>query len=302
MPIPKLPASVNWIEIAPDYPAIVVNHPAATAKIALNGAHVMEWTPSGQSPVLYMSPEAELVPGKPIRGGIPICWPWFGPHPTLLGAPAHGFARLRSWELERADETPAGVNLEFILSAEEGAIPDWPYAFALRCVLQIGAELEVVLKVQNTGSQPWEMSAALHTYLQVADISHVMVSGLHGTQFVEGRLSPEKRLQTGPVKFDREVDRLFASDSAVEVQDPQSRRTLIIEKSGSRSTVVWNPWIEKSKRLADLPDDAYHGFLCVEAANAGDDVVTVPPNGRHVLSTRLRLRMLPGVEQARGLV
>lgn len=288
----KLPGSVKWIEIAPDYPALVVNHPAAMAQIALNGAHVMEWTPSGQDPVLYMSPEAELIPGKPIRGGIPICWPWFGPHPSLSTAPAHGFARLRKWELQGAEESVSGVTLEFTLNTENGGFVDWPHAFSLKCIVKIGAELEVFLKVENTGTQSWQMSAALHTYLRVADIARVSVLGLHGTHFVEGRLSPERRPQTGPVFFDREVDRLYLSDSAVEIKDPVGGRTLVIEKSGSRSTVVWNPWIEKSKRLADLPDDAYFGFLCVEAANAGEDVVTVLPGGMHLLSTRLRVRSL----------
>lgn len=296
----KLPSSVKWIEIAPDYPALVVNHPAAKAQIALNGAHVMEWTPSGQSAVLYMSPEAELILGKPIRGGIPICWPWFGPHPSLSTAPAHGFARARKWDLQRAEETLSEMSFEFTLNAEAGEMTDWPHAFALKCIVKIGAELEVSLIVENTGSQPWQMSAALHTYLTVADIAQVSVSGLHGTQFVEGRLSPEKRPQKGPVLFDGEVDRLYASDSTVEVTDPKGGRTLVIEKSGSRSTVVWNPWIEKSKRLADLPNDAYFGFLCVEAANAGEDIVTVLPGRRHSLSTRLRLRSHAGLgERAR---
>ena len=296
----KLPGSVKWIEIAPDYPALVVNHPAAKAQIALNGAHVMEWTPSGESPVLYMSREAELIPSKAIRGGIPICWPWFGPHPSVSTAPAHGFARARKWDLQRVEETHSGVSFEFTLNAEAGGIADWPHAFALKCIVNIGAELEVSLIVENTGSQSWKMSAALHTYLIVADIVRVSVSGLHGTQFVEGRLSPEKRPQKGPVLFDGEVDRLYTSDSTVEVTDPQGGRILVIEKSGSRSTVVWNPWIEKSKRLADLPNDAYFGFLCVEAANAGEDIVTVLPGGRHTLATRLRVRSLEsGADAAR---
>lgn len=286
----KLPPSVSQIDIATGYPALVVNHPEAQAQIAFNGAHVMQWTPEGHSPVLYMSSDAELVPGKPIRGGIPICWPWFGPHPSLAGAPAHGFARLKDWKLQSATESPSGVTLEFALQAALGEIEYWPHSFSLRCVVQIGAELEVILHMENTDSQPWQMSAALHTYITVKDISETSVRGLHCTEFVEGRLSPEKRRQSGPVLFNGEVDRLYASDSAVEVEDRAGGRTLIVEKQGSRSTVVWNPWIEKSKRLVDLPDDAYFGFLCVESANAGEDIISLLPGEVHSLSTRLRIR------------
>ena len=156
----------------------------------------------------------------------------------------------------------------------------------------MGAFLEVTLQVANTGTAAWDMTGALHTYLNVEDVRQISVHGLHGTQYVESRLSPEKRPQHGPVVIDQEVDRLYASDAPVIVHDPAWKREFIIEKGGSLATVVWNPWIEKSKRLADLPDEAYPEFLCIEAANAGEDVVTVMPGQEHLLMQRIDVRKL----------
>jgi glucose-6-phosphate 1-epimerase len=288
----ELPKSVTCTDLSPGYPILDVNHPSATARIALNGGHVMEWTPKGESPVLFMSADAVFEVGKPIRGGIPICWPWFGPHPTLSDAPAHGFVRTRVWDLAAVEELSSGVQLTLSLDGQGENEPQWPHDFSLRLVVWIGAEFEAKLVIQNTGNVEWSMSGALHTYFNVTDVTQIQIRGLHGTHFVEGRLSPEKRLQSGDVVINREVDRLYASDAAVEIVDPKGARTLIVEKEGSRSTVVWNPWIEKSKRLGDLPDDAYPGFLCVESTNAGDDIVTIPAGGEHALITRLRVRKL----------
>jgi len=284
--------SVKCMELVPGYPVLEVTHPVAWARIALNGGHVMEWTPSGETPVLYLSPDAEFQIGKPIRGGIPICWPWFGPHPSRPDAPAHGFVRTKIWELAEVRGMPSGVELTLALSGKGESEPNWPHDFSLKFVIRIGAELEAKLMIRNTGNVEWTMSGALHTYLKVSEVTQIQIRGLHGTSFVEGRLSPERRLQRGDVVISQEVDRLYASDGAVEIEDPCAERTLIVEKGGSRSTVVWNPWIEKSKRLGDLPDDAYPGFLCVESTNAGDDTITIPAGGEHTLLTRVRVRRL----------
>ncbi len=285
-----LPDCITQVEIAPGYPVLDVTHPSGTARIALHGGHVMTWTPVGGEPVLYMSPNAVIEPGKPIRGGIPLCWPWFGPHPTDPEKPAHGFVRTQMWRLDEIVSSADGVVVALGLQSTEATRAIWPHDFSLQLRVSVGAELEVTLIVRNPGESPWAMSGALHTYFCVADVAQASIRGLHGTQFVEGRLSPEKRLQTGPVRIDQEVDRLYSSDAAVEVEDPAGGRTLVIEKAGSLSTVVWNPWIEKSKRLPDLPDDAYPRFLCVETANAGDDTPTLPPETEHRLITRLRVR------------
>lgn len=285
-----LPDCMTQVEIVPGYPVLEINHPEATARIALHGGHVMDWTPAGEEPVLYMSPDAVIEIGKPIRGGIPICWPWFGPHPTDAEKPAHGFVRTQMWKLDEVVSANDRVEVVLSLASGDATHALWPHEFSLQLRVSVGSQLEATLIVRNPGTSAWMMTGALHTYFCVADVSQAVIRGLHGTQFIEGRLSPEKRLQNGPVKIDQEVDRVYLSDAAVEVEDVAGKRTLVIEKAGSRSTVVWNPWIEKSKRLSDLPDNDYPRFLRIETTNAGEDSVTLQPGAEHRLTTRLRVR------------
>ncbi len=285
-----LPPSVCLIEVPTGYPILVINHPAARGRIALNGAHVMEWTPAGEAPVLYMSPQALLEPGKAIRGGIPVCWPWFGPHPTDSTQPAHGFVRTFLWRVGAVTENLSGVTLALHLSDSDASREFWPHRFELCLEVNMGAQLSVTLSITNTDEAAWSMTDALHTYLGVDDVSNAAVIGLDDAHYVESRLSPERIEQSGPVHFDREVDRNYESRETVRLLDPKAGRTIVVEKSGSRATIVWNPWIEKTKRLADLPDDAYPHFVCIEAANAVPDVIAMHPGKEHVLSQRLSVQ------------
>lgn len=285
-----LPNSVRLVEEPAGYPVLIIDHAAAQGRIALNGAHVMEWTPKGEKPVLYMSPDALLEPGKAIRGGIPVCWPWFGPHPTDSSQAAHGFVRNLFWTVGEVAEDAAGVTLNFHLSDSDETRGFWPYAFELRFEVKMGAQLSVELHIKNTDSSPWSMTGALHTYLCVEDVREAAVIGLDDAYYVESRLSPERIEQSGPVYFDREVDRNYESRDTVRLLDRKGGRTIVVEKSGSRATIVWNPWVEKSKRLADLPDEAYFGFVCIEAANAVPDVVAMHPGKEHVLTQKLTVQ------------
>ena len=285
-----LPASVRLVEEPAGYPVLVIDHAAAKGRVALNGAHVMEWTPEGEKPVLYMSPDALLETGKAIRGGIPVCWPWFGPHPADAAKPAHGFVRNLPWTVGEVVETSAGVTLQFHLRDSEETRQSWPHAFKLMLEVKMGAQLSVALHVKNTDETPWSMTGALHTYLCVEDVHEAVVIGLDDAFYVESRLSPERVEQSGPVYFDREVDRNYHSRDTVRLLDRKGKRTIVVEKSGSRATIVWNPWIEKSKRLADLPDEAYFGFVCIEAANAAPDIVNLSPGEEHTLMQKLTVQ------------
>lgn len=284
-----LPPSVTLVEEPAGYPILVINHAAATGRIALNGAHVMEWTPAGEKPVIYMSPLAMLAPGKAIRGGIPVCWPWFGGHPSDSSKQAHGFARNVMWAVGEVTEDLAGVTLKFLLCDDDASRALWPHSFKLCLEVNMGATFSVALHVKNTGDAEWTMSGALHTYLCVEDVTETSVVGLDGTSFVEIRLSPELVAQSGPVIFDQEIDRNYQSSETLRLVDKKGARTIVVEKSGSHSTIVWNPWIEKSKKLGDLPNDAYPHFVCIEAANASPDIVTVAPGKVHVLAQRLQV-------------
>lgn len=285
-----LPDCITVEEPTQGYPIFVINHPAAKARVALHGAHVMEWQPASQTqPVLYMSPDALLEHGKPIRGGIPVCWPWFGGHPTDATKPMHGFARILPWELVRADSQEGHLAMLFKLESNEETRALWPHAFRCHLGVSLGAALEVSLMTENLGDAPFQVTEALHTYLTVGDIAQVTVKGLAETKYLDTVGERTIREQEGDILFDREVDRQYDSTGGVIVEDRANARNLVVNKLGSSTTVVWNPWIEKSKRLSDLPDEAYHGFLCVEAANAGDAGVTVMPGGRHVLLTQVSL-------------
>lgn len=272
----NLPPSVRLS--GSDYPVFEIDHPTCKARVALHGAHVMEWCPAGEEEVLYLSPDAVYKEGKAIRGGIPVCWPWFNAHPADPEQPSHGLVRARFWELLDAAEDPSGVTLRFGIR-----VGIWNAEITVKA----GEELEVTLESKNVSEVPIVVSGALHTYLGVSDISQVRIVNLDGCAYQDTVGGPEMRKQKGDVTFDREVDRIYESSSSTLIVDDLSGRTILIEKSGSPSTVVWNPWAEKAAAMGDMPDDGYRKFCCIEAAIANDRAVVVMPGSSHVLSTRI---------------
>jgi glucose-6-phosphate 1-epimerase len=285
----NLPPSVRQSELTPGYPVLDIHHPTCTARIAQLGAHLMEWTPGGHKPVLYMSPEAVFREGKAIRGGVPVCWPWFGPHHTDASLPAHGFVRTRFWELTAASEGDAGVMMKFGLKDDAETRRMWPHAFALEMEMQLGAEMHLALRMTNTGDAPFTISGALHSYFAVGDIGRVTVEGLDGVEYLDTVGTKEMRVQTGDVDFHDEVDRNYHTTGEVVVGDAALKRSITVRGSGSHTAVVWNPWVEKSKTLSDLPDEDYKRFVCVETANAWRDHVTVEAGAQHTLATTVRV-------------
>lgn len=285
----NLPPSIRRTEIAPGFTVLDIRHPACTARVALHGAHLMEWTPEGQAPALYLSPQTLLRAGKPIRGGVPICWPWFGPNEADASLPAHGFVRNRFLELTDSSENAAGVTLEFALQDEAGTRRIWPHAFRLELEMVLGAEVHLSLCMTNRGEAPFTITGALHTYLGVGDIRRVTVRGLDGAEYLDTVGTHQARKQTGDVVFDREVDRLYQASGEIRVKDESLNRILIVQGSGSHTAVVWNPWIDKARSLADLPDEDYQRFVCVETAHAWKDSVTLEPGAQHALATTVRV-------------
>lgn len=281
-----LPTCVRLTELAENFPVLEIDHPACRAKVALHGAHVMEWTPAGQEPVLYLSPKSAFAGGKAIRGGIPICWPWFGPHPDDATKPAHGFVRATAWTLVDCQDNGASVEIRLELNASEETRKLWDHEFHLIAEIRLGAELHVSLTSHNTGTTPFTETGALHTYLAISHVDEVEVVGLDDTGFIEkagGEMVPGH--QTGPVRIVGEVDRVYSSRADVTLRDVS--RTLHIHKHGSASTVVWNPGEKKAALMGDLRFEDFPHFLCVEAANAPGAEVTVAPGATHVLRTRI---------------
>ncbi len=274
----NLPPSIRLFELAPGYPVFDISHPTCAARVALHGAHVMSWKPADEEEVLYLSPDAVFKEGKAIRGGIPVCWPWFNKHPADPAQPSHGLVRGRFWELLVAAEDASGVTLRF-------GIRDGIWNAEL--TVKTGEELEVALESKNISEVPIVVSGALHTYLGVSDISQVRIVNLDGCDYLDTVGEPERRKQKGDVTFDKEVDRIYDSSSSTLLVDDLSGRTLLIEKSGSPSTVVWNPWAEKAAALGDMPDEDYRKFCCIEAAIANDRAEIVMPGASHLLFTRI---------------
>ncbi len=260
--------------------------------MSLQGAQVLEWTPVGQQQsVLYLSPDATFESGRAIRGGVPVCWPWFGASVANPSLPSHGFARIRPWELVDAVSTLVGVDLLLQLASDESTRALWPFDFVCQLRIHLGATLRITLTTENTGNTAFVVTEALHTYVRVGDIEQVMLTGLDDTLFLDTVGVPALRNQLGDITFDTEVDRQYASTGPVTVIDGALQRTVVVNKSGSSTTVVWNPWREKTARLADLSDTAWRDFVCVEAGNAGSDAeVVVRPGEKHSLQSELSLR------------
>lgn len=259
---------------------IAIKNRYGSASIAMQGAQVLSWAPEGEKPVIWLSKEAKFVKGKSFRGGIPICWPWFGPHPSDPALPAHGFARNLDWQLKDRRETEAGTLVVLALAPNESS---WPHQAELEYRIKVGKQLELELVTRNKGSDSFVLGCALHTYFHVSDVRNVKVLGLEETQYVD-KVKGGEKIQEGALTIDSEVDRIYLdTDSSCVIQDPGMNRSIRIAKSGSRSTVVWNPWAEKSEKLGDMGADGYLGMLCVETCNAHDDVVTVPATGEHCL-------------------
>lgn len=262
------------------------------AEVALHGGHVVHYGQLGAPPVLWVSREAIYAAGKALRGGIPVCWPWFGPHPTDPGRPAHGLARTRLWAVAGGERTSDGVRLLLTLRDDEATRALWPHPFALTLAVTLGPALDVALTMRNTGAAPFRCGGALHSYFTVADVTHARIMGLDGRGYFD-QLSGGDEVQVGPVTIGAEVDRVYADDGpACVIEDPALGRRITVTKAGSRTTVVWNPWVEKALRLADFGDDEYHTMLCVETAMARHDSVTLAAAEEHTLRATIAVAPL----------
>ena len=271
-----------------------VNNAHATAAIALQGAHLMTWAPKGELPVIWLSADAKLAPGKSIRGGAPVCWPWFGPHPSEPKFPGHGFARTVPWDVVETQKLGNGATrLVFRIVQNEATRAQWPHPCELELQMTIGPRLEMDLVTRNTGNGSLTIGDALHTYFEVGDVRQAKIHGLDGCPYIDKVDGGARRRQDGPVTIAGEVDRIYLESKAdCVIEDPVLARRIRIAKQGSASSVVWNPWIEKAEKMGDLGDDGYLKMLCVESTNADADVVQIAPGAEHRLSVRYSVEAL----------
>ena len=238
-----------------------VIHNKANAAISLFGGHVVSFQPQGQEDLIWMSQQAKFDGKTALRGGIPVCWPWFG----RIAAPAHGFARSSEWQLVEHRESEAGVIVSLSLKPSEETLAVWPHQFDARLNVEIGDELKVTLDVKNIDEQPWTFSGALHTYLNVADIHNTTTTGM-GAEYIDS-LQDGKICQGGTeLVLTDTIDRVYTQPEAqILVTDKKLERTLSVENQGHNSAVLWNPWAEGATGMGDMQDDGYLTMLCVES-------------------------------------
>jgi D-hexose-6-phosphate mutarotase len=248
----------------------------------------MTWQPKNQPiPVVWLSRDAKLAQGKSIRGGVPVCWPWFGGHVSEASFPAHGFARTVAWELvETGTETNGATRLSLRLLANAKTRAQWPHEARLGLKVIVGETLRMELTTENTGASDFVISEALHTYLRVGDIGSVRVTGLSNCEFWDKVGGSTLKKQQGVISFSGETDRVYMNTpEECVIEDDLLNRKIYIAKTGSLSTVVWTPWIEKANKMGDMGQpDGWREMLCVESGNALGNAVTIPAGGRHTLA------------------
>jgi len=275
---------IKYKHFIDDLRYIEISNTSARAKIAFQGAHVFHYERVDEKPLLWLSKNSFFEKGKAIRGGIPVCWPWFGKHPTNSELPQHGFARSSVWELleaEEIDRHTTEVLLQLQPSAE--SLQLWPHKFELLLAITVGRTLTLALTTKNCDEQPFEITAALHSYLAVKNIEKVYVEGLADKSYFD-KVTRENRTQQGKLTVCQEVDRVYRKvDYPVTLHD--QARTLHVDAQGSSTAVVWNPWREKCVAMADMKDDGYKTMLCIEAANAPGDACMLTPGEEHTLTS-----------------
>lgn len=271
----EIPGHVSLVAGAGGLRKVVVNTESSEAEIYLHGAHVTHFCKKGEPPLLFMSAASEFAAGKPIRGGVPLIFPWFGPRE---GFPAHGFARTVEWELAETSLRPDGA-VSLLLR-----LPDVE-SYELSFRVTVADRLSMELGIRNTAGQDTVFETCLHTYFQVSEIHAVSIHGLAGVRYLDKVAAGETTEGSAPIQIAGEVDRVYLDTAAtVEIADSGFGRRIRVEKSGSASTVVWNPWIEKSIRMPDFGEHEYLQMVCVESGNVAQNQITLAAGESAVLT------------------
>lgn len=266
-------------------PVVEIKNQHASASISLQGAHLLSWKPEGEDEVIWLSEKATFAPGKSVRGGIPICWPWFGAHESNPDFPAHGFARTVNWQVVKTRALEDGtMSIRFTTQPQSDNQKMWPEDTTVEYKITVGKKLEMELTTYNNGQQPITIGQALHTYFNVGDIGKVLIYGLDETTYLDKLAGFKREQQRGPITISEEVDRIYLNTKTDCVIDDQAlKRNIVIVKCGSHSTVVWNPWKATANKMGDLGEDGYKKMLCVESCNAAEDIVTIQAGKSHHL-------------------
>lgn len=274
-------------------PLIELNNSQASAIISLQGSHVLSWKPNKQADVIWLSKDATFKEGKSVRGGIPICWPWFGAHESNNLFPAHGFARTVLWHVAEVDNISSDkTQITFRLSTaqlDESVKKMWPQDTVAEYKITISDTLNIELTTFNNSKEDITIGQALHTYFNIEDIIDTTIYGLEGKTYLDKPDNFNSKIQNGPIIINNEVDRVYL-DTSDDLTIDNKRRKIIIKKQGSHSTIVWNPWAEVANKMGDLGVNGYQKMLCVESANAANDVVTIQPDNSYTLKVKYEIK------------
>lgn len=256
----------------------------------LHGGQVSHFQPKGERPVLWLSRESRFERSHAIRGGVPVCFPWFGAKAEDAQAPMHGFARILPWDLVEVTRDSSGrLEARLQLTAEAAARGGFETELGVSLTIGVGRSLRLTLAVHNAGAAPARFEEALHSYFAVSDVEQVRVHGLEGTSYLDKtQAMARKRGAAGPVAISAETDRVYLDTTAtVTIEDPGWSRRIAIKKTGSASTVLWNPWVAKARAMPDFGDDEWPQMLCVETANVGEQAKTLAPGETHAMTAEL---------------
>lgn len=294
-----LPGVLTFDEPHPGMPRAQVTTAACTAEFYLQGAHLTQWQPTGQAPALFLSEKSAYTPGKAIRGGVPVVFPWFGapdtsPVHVASVSGQHGFARTWPWTMRFAALAGDDVHLSTRLDQSQGVRALGFSGFELLYEVILGKTLTVRLSVINIGQEPFFFEEALHAYLAVGDSREVAVDGLQNTEFLDKTNDFARKTQTvGSLRFEGEVDRPYLNTTdPLSLRDPVLQRCLSLSKRNSKTTVTWNPGPDLAAKLADLSPGAWQNFVCLETANIAENAVTLQPHEAHTMEMHLAVQPL----------
>ncbi len=282
----QIPGIANVVEGNGGLQKVCISSPGAAGEMSLHGAHVISWKPAGKEEVFFLSSQSRWEHERAIRGGIPICFPWFGGKADDPNAPAHGFVRTKAWQLESIAQAGDAVTVSMFTESDEDTKRWWPADFRVVYRVTFASELRLELVVTNTGKTSLRFEEALHA----ENVLQTRLGGLSTVHYIDKTDANRKKTQQGEIAIVSETDRVYLGTSdGIEMEDPVLRRRIHVAKENSRTTVVWNPWVQKAHSLTDFADDEWMQMICIETSNVSDFAVELAPGQTHTMKALVRV-------------